>query len=241
MYKFVSASILVGGIAALQLKDAAILQAENAGSDTSIINGAAAAGSSAAADLSGVIADVARRSGGSIEGAPSIPSGSVSQAESSIRRKFEEAQITHMKAANPYETAEETAVEEALRSAIKQPSRVGSVGSMGSAAGVPSSWLATQSSSMLTPTELSAISTQVADAVAHETRYTRFASGCPACSNGANYDGCPMGWSMDRAGICTAPATYTGYCNAFGVSGLSKVRLQEAEYLCGVCYPCSGA
>jgi hypothetical protein len=96
----------------------------------------AASSQAAVSQLQALIAQVqgaaGSQSGSGGSSAPASTSAS-SKAEADLRAKFEKAQILHMRAANPMETADELGVESALRQAISStPSRIGRSGGAGS-------------------------------------------------------------------------------------------------------------
>jgi hypothetical protein len=94
----------------------------------------AASGQASVSQLQALIAQVQGAAGSQsgVSAAPASTSAS-SKAEADLRAKFEKAQILHMRAANPMETADELGVESALRQAISStPSRVGRSGGAGS-------------------------------------------------------------------------------------------------------------
>ena len=100
----------------------------------------AASGAAAVSQLQALIAQV--QGGGSAGGAggaggaaaaPPASTAAGSKGEAGLRSKFEKAQVLHMRAANPMETADELAVESALRQAISStPSRNGRTSIAGS-------------------------------------------------------------------------------------------------------------
>lgn len=110
----------------------------SAGSSSSLSGYQGAAdGAAAASQLQTLISQVQGSGAGVGSSGASAPATTSAKngAEASLRSKFEKAQVLHMRAANPMETADELAVEGALRQAISStPSRVGRSSITGSSA-----------------------------------------------------------------------------------------------------------
>ena len=80
------------------------------------------------ADLKALLDQISRMGASHAGTSVATAATAVTAQEAALRRKFEQAQITHMRAANPYEDSTEIGIEQAIRSAMKSGSGAGAAG-----------------------------------------------------------------------------------------------------------------
>ena len=176
--------------------------------------------SAEAADLLGLIRGV---------GSSAVGTTAMAGDSAGVAGDLSAASAMHMEAANLDEDQATKEILAGIRAAM-----TGSGAAGGSSAGKPSSFLA---AGPVSSAALHQLADDVAATAASRVPFQRMSS-CQQCR--PNFDACPTGWQADRAGSCTAPSTYSGYCNrSINFSGFSDIEREEAEIFCDFCHPCA--